>query len=552
MRHIAPIHTAAAPPRAVEVRITQHHLDSLRRYLLQDGTERVAYLLGHATDERLNVSEVVLPPDDAYVSRSPGNVHLAGPYVTTEVYDRFGQSDCNSLANMHSHPFGFNAAFFSSVDDADDRQRLAHEEDKLPLAKARFGQPAGRVYSFAFVFDQGGFNARWLDRASGGFVPIERMVVLGETLSVVHPASGIPWGPAPSDVPAINLQTLSFGAHARALAERVPVAVVGTGGVGSIAAEMLLRLGHEDLTLIDPDRLEASNLVRFQGAASADVGRPKVAVLRERLLRQFPQARITAVAASVYSPAAMQALHRALVWFGGVDNSAGRAFLSRLAQREMAVVIDGGAQIVAGATSEAQPVWRLAVLVPGLTACADCSPLSLIDHRRAAEEFLDPLTIRLAKAKGYLADQPDEQGAAVYPLNLNLVGAMGLALQNLLAPHRPSVHYQSNVLEFEPAFRVHHEGGSAQHPECWPAQVRVPMGHVHAQPAAHCPHCQPYLRGSLSTYKLVHPACSEQARESRLPDAAEVLARAMAAGEHAEDDAPLPRTVTPEGPSPCA
>ena len=71
------------------------------------------------------------------------------------------------------------------------------------------------------------------------------------------------------------------------------VAVVGIGGVGSYAAEALVRAGVGGLTLVDSDLIQASNINRQLHALQTTVGRPKVAVMAERLLQINPELIVT-------------------------------------------------------------------------------------------------------------------------------------------------------------------------------------------------------------------------------------------------------------------
>ncbi len=73
------------------------------------------------------------------------------------------------------------------------------------------------------------------------------------------------------------------------------VAVVGVGGVGSWCAEALLRTGVRHLTLMDDDVVAPSNVNRQCPATSRTLGRPKVEVMRERLLEIDPEADVVAV-----------------------------------------------------------------------------------------------------------------------------------------------------------------------------------------------------------------------------------------------------------------
>lgn len=71
--------------------------------------------------------------------------------------------------------------------------------------------------------------------------------------------------------------------------------VFGTGGVGSWCVEGLVRSGINNITIVDSDCVAVSNINRQLMATTSSVGRPKVEVLRERLLDINPSAEITAI-----------------------------------------------------------------------------------------------------------------------------------------------------------------------------------------------------------------------------------------------------------------
>lgn len=71
------------------------------------------------------------------------------------------------------------------------------------------------------------------------------------------------------------------------------VLVAGVGGVGSCAVEALARAGVGCLTLVDSDLVQASNINRQVHALTTTLGRPKVAVMAERLLLINPGLQVT-------------------------------------------------------------------------------------------------------------------------------------------------------------------------------------------------------------------------------------------------------------------
>lgn len=76
---------------------------------------------------------------------------------------------------------------------------------------------------------------------------------------------------------------------------RVNVIVVGCGGVGSWAAEALVRSGVQRMTVVDADTVGVTNVNRQAVATSLTVGRQKVEVMREILLDINPDAKIVAI-----------------------------------------------------------------------------------------------------------------------------------------------------------------------------------------------------------------------------------------------------------------
>lgn len=71
------------------------------------------------------------------------------------------------------------------------------------------------------------------------------------------------------------------------------VLVVGTGGVGAYAAEMLCRAGVGHLTLLDADTVSPSNINRQLPALHSTLGRSKVSVLAERFRDINPEVQLT-------------------------------------------------------------------------------------------------------------------------------------------------------------------------------------------------------------------------------------------------------------------
>lgn len=88
---------------------------------------------------------------------------------------------------------------------------------------------------------------------------------------------------------------LLFGKKALERLKSANILVVGVGGVGAYAAEMLVRSGVGRMTIADSDTVSLSNINRQLIALHSTVGRDKTEVLAERLLDINPKLKLRVV-----------------------------------------------------------------------------------------------------------------------------------------------------------------------------------------------------------------------------------------------------------------
>lgn len=77
--------------------------------------------------------------------------------------------------------------------------------------------------------------------------------------------------------------------------ENSRVIVFGVGGVGGYTAEALVRAGVGEITLVDKDDVDVTNINRQIVATTLTVGLPKVEVLKRRLQEINPQLKVVAI-----------------------------------------------------------------------------------------------------------------------------------------------------------------------------------------------------------------------------------------------------------------
>jgi tRNA A37 threonylcarbamoyladenosine dehydratase len=123
------------------------------------------------------------------------------------------------------------------------------------------------------------------------------------------------------------------------------VCIVGIGGVGSWVVEALARSGIGALTLVDADDVCVTNTNRQLPALADTVGRPKVAVMAERVAMISPSCRATALPEFLARSNADALLDQRFdLIVDCVDRAATKAFLIHACrERGMAVLTSGAA-----------------------------------------------------------------------------------------------------------------------------------------------------------------------------------------------------------------
>ena len=96
--------------------------------------------------------------------------------------------------------------------------------------------------------------------------------------------------------------TLLLGEDKMTRLSNAHVLVVGVGGVGAYAAEMLCRAGVGELTIVDADTVNVTNINRQLPATHSTIGRLKTEVLAQRLRDINPEIRLHELPMYVEAP----------------------------------------------------------------------------------------------------------------------------------------------------------------------------------------------------------------------------------------------------------
>jgi tRNA A37 threonylcarbamoyladenosine dehydratase len=181
----------------------------------------------------------------------------------------------------------------------------------------------------------------------------------------------------------------SFGRHAAERLRNARVAVVGAGGTGAPAIEVLARAGVGHITAVDPDTIDNSNLERIHGAYPQDVvnNRSKIAVARDHVRLIDPDICFEGYVGRVPQPTIVDALTRCDVVLGCTDQQSSRLALSEIAYRYLVPVIDVGVALEGSSGHISAQIIQLLQLTT-TSPCVICR--GMVDWARIAQELMSP------------------------------------------------------------------------------------------------------------------------------------------------------------------
>lgn len=241
-----------------ELRMAQQMKDELFAHLFPgDGDEHGAVILAGfmetARGPVLTARDLILAVEGRdWVPGTRGYRRLVAPFISKQV--RRGRDERLVYLAVHNHG-GRDSVDFSNVDIE------SHERGFPALLDLIDGMPVGSL-----VFAQNAVAGDiWLPGKER--LTVDRMVVIGARRTELRPASS---KRVTGFDPRFDRQVRMFGAAGQDILGKSRVAIIGLGGVGSILAELLGRLGVGSFVLVDPDRVQPSNLPRLMHATGWD------------------------------------------------------------------------------------------------------------------------------------------------------------------------------------------------------------------------------------------------------------------------------------------
>ncbi len=255
--------------------------------------------------------------------------------------------------------------------------------------------------------------------------------------------------PSSESLPEHDRQVRMFGTAGQEILAGSKIAVVGLGGVGSLVAEYLARLGVGHLVLIDPDEIESTNLSRVVGATPVDVEtkqlKTQIAVRHARELST--NATLDALAQDVVAHSVAQRLRDCDFIFLAADSMRARLVVNALAHQYLIPVTQMGAKVRPGPQGVVEDAMAAVRQVRPGNGCLWCN--GLIDTTQLAVEAKSDAE---RKDQAYGVHEPNPSVitlnavAAAHAVNEFLFDFLALRANDTEAPYR-HFHFQKDAMQ---------------------------------------------------------------------------------------------------------
>src|ERR1700680_907245 len=429
-------------PRTVRLVLPQALHDRLMQHLFpSDRAEHAAVILAgwhrmNGNRHRLLARELLCAQEPHDYQTGPRGYNALQTGFIHRAITRCRDDRLVYLA-IHNHG-GRGSVAFSKVDLA------SHERGYPALRDIAAGMPVG-----ALVVAEGAMEVDlWLpDRTR---VALERAEVIGTERTIYH-ASPRHRSQGEAGAAEYARQELFLGLAGQALLRDATVAVIGLGGVGSIANELLARLGVGRLILVDPDVIEPSNFSRVVGAKATDVSAKELKVkVAECLAREAnPKVDIVPIAGDISHRSVAQQVLESDYIFLAADSMRARLVFNAIvhqyfipgAQMGTKITVDPDSGSVMRANSFVRHV------TPG-NACLLCN--ELIDVNALAGEWNTDAE-REAQRYGTSIPNPSvitmNSVAASHAVNDFLMYIVGLSQDTDRTPYRRFDHLSGKITD---------------------------------------------------------------------------------------------------------
>ena len=322
----------AALPEEVDRTAKDHLLRHYRQGRVQEDLCLGLWVPSQGHDRLTAIVNEVLLPNRGDVHLH-GNASFEGSYITRGI--KLARKRNAGLAIMHSHP-GPGWQDLSAPDITAERDHVAFvaQATGLPLLGMTIGS-------------DGVWSARFWRKEHGEMIGIWCRKVRVPTSNRYK----VFWKPTAQqelENRRFLVRTIeTWGIGTQRNISNLRIGVVGVGSVGALVVETLARIGISEITLIDPDKIQAHNLDRLIYGRRRRVGEYKVSRARVEALQNSTATRacVQAICSSIRDENAYRHALDCDLLLSCVDRPVARDVLNYIAVSHAIPVIEGGVAV---------------------------------------------------------------------------------------------------------------------------------------------------------------------------------------------------------------
>ena len=382
-------------------------LEPVRKGHLQ---EKLCFALWHPSysSNRLSalISECIIPKEEEYSLH--GNVSFESSYLVRAI--QVCHKKKAGLVFIHNHlTDGWQG--MSKEDIIAERDKISPPaySTNLPLVGLTLGTDEQWSARF-WIKKNNSYKRNWCDKIR----------IVGKKLDVQYNEEKFK---KPTQKEKLKRTIATWGTDCQNKIARLKIGIIGLGSVGNLVAESLVRIGVQNLTLIDGDKVKTHNLDRLLYATEKDIGKHKVSLTKKHIQANAVAEDFIVKACHNYlqDEISYKAALDCDILFSCVDRPLPKDILNNIAYVHYIPVIFGGVFIDNKTNNKlAQATWSTSVLSPGFR-CLRC------DNQYTTSEVVQEVDGSIDNPS-YMRGQDGLNNQNVFPFSMSLASAMVLEM----------------------------------------------------------------------------------------------------------------------------
>jgi len=375
-------------------------------HLMSMSEEQAAYLLcgisRSSREIRFLVREVIPVPSDILLKQGKDFITIPSTSYVPVLKKSSKTGQCFFLVHSHQNRF----SVFSPVDD--------NEEPRI-IKPAYVWNEKG-IHGSLVITRNNGLSARvWLENGKSLVEePISLIRIVGQRYEFIVPNNATA---LPSHMPEqfFDRQVRAFGKDLQQLLGNLHVGVVGAGGTGSAVIEQLARLGVGELTILDDDKIDGTNITRIHGSAMEDFknGKYKVDVMEAMIDNIGFGTKVDSIPKNIMYRSAAEKLKDCDLILGCTDDHFGRMLLNQISLKYYIPLIDMGVFINSDHGKIRNIDGRVSIVIPGnpCLLCTNC--INQEKLKAEIEKMCDPELYKKRVKEGYCPELDIEDPSVI-------------------------------------------------------------------------------------------------------------------------------------------